>query len=460
MKQLAYELDEREAAANYYRKNFYDFLKYDGRHYWIHGQHLQLLAQKLQEVAAGKVKKLIITLPPRHGKSELISKKFPAWYLLNNPDKEIIISSYAAELSYDFSRVARQTFRDYQHVFGVEIASDNQAVQKWGIEGHRGGLVAAGVGGAITGRGYHVGIIDDPLKNREEANSETMRKKIWEWYQAVFRTRAYPDASMVIVMTRWHEDDLVGRLLKEQSEEWEVINFPALAEKKDELKREEGEPLWPARYSSKELASIRKDIGTYEWLSLYQERPSGLDGNIFKREWFHYIDRAPQDLRIYQTIDLAATKKTESDYFALLTFGHDSDYNLYLLDLYAGHLDFPVQIRIIQSYYDKWKPLSVGVETVAYQHAMEQWLRNKTNIPVRKLRPSTDKVTRALRVTPHFENGKVFIVRGLPFQGLLEEQLLQFPNGKHDDIVDVVSYMVDMFSSGNYATIARKSCYN
>ena len=459
MKQLAFEVDARETAADYYRNNFYEFMKFDGRNYWIHGEHLKHIARRLELVAAGKIKKLIITLPPRHGKSEIISKKFPAWYLLNNPEKEIIISSYAAELSYDFSRVARQTFREYQEVFGVQIATDNQAVQKWGIEGYRGGLVAAGVGGAITGRGYHVGIIDDPLKNREEANSETMRKKIWEWYQAVFRTRAYPDASMVIVMTRWHEDDLVGRLLKEQREEWEVINLPALAEDNDILERQPHEPLWPDRYSVKELAGIRRDIGTYEWLSLYQQRPSGLDGNIFKREWFQYTDRIPNDLRIYQTIDLAATKKTESDYFCILTFGHDSDYNLYLLDLYAGRNEFPEQIKLIQSYYDKWQPLQVGVETVAYQYAMEQWLRNKTNIPVKKLKPATDKITRALRVTPHFENNKVFIKRNLPNVDLLEEQLLQFPNGKHDDVVDVISYIVDMYNTASYSSVKRSDIY-
>lgn len=438
-----------EIKKNIFKRDFYSFVEDAGKSYWIFGKHLKYLAREFQNVANGKTRKLMVTMPPRHGKSEVISKRFPAWFLLNNPDKEVLMTSYSGEISYDFSRSARQTFLDYSDLYNLELDNSSKSVGNWKVAGHRGRLVASGVGGAITGRGFHVGIIDDPIKNRQDANSETIRKKTWDWYQSTFRTRGYPDSTQILVQTRWHEDDLAGRLLSEQPGEWKVINLPAFSEiENDAIGRKMSEPLWPERYSAEELTRIKKDIGTFEWLALYQQTPTALSGNLFKREWFQYVETFPEDLRIYQTVDLATSTDFNSDYFALLTFGVDKEYNVYILDLFLGHLEFPDQVKTIQRYYNKWLPLRVGIESVSYQVSMEQWLREKTNIPVIKLKTSTDKVTRALRITPYFENGKIKIMRDIPFKNLLEEQMLQFPNGKHDDIVDVVSYMVDMFSSG------------
>ncbi|WP_075780072.1 phage terminase large subunit [Marinitoga sp. 1137] len=442
-----YYIRKEKILSKYFKNNFYEFLRYDGSGYWKDGKHLKFLARKLEEVAEGKIKKLMVFMPPRHGKSELISKKFPAWFLGKYPDKEIIITAYSAELAYDFSRIARETLRRHEKLFGVSLDKRTQAVQHWGIENTRGGLMAAGVGGPITGRGFHVGIIDDPIKNREEANSETIRNKIWEWYRSTFRTRAYPDASIILVLTRWHEDDLVGRLLKEQKDEWEIIELPAVAEKNDAIGRKEGEPLWPERYSLKELMKIKKDIGTFEWLALYQQKPTALEGNIFKRNWFKYTDNYPKNIRIYQTIDLAVSKKDTADFFVILTFGLDSEKNIYIIDLYADHIEFPKQIEMIQYYYDKWKPIQIGIETVQYQAALFQYLKSTTYIPVKDFKPVSDKVTRALKITPHFENGKIYILRHLNQLPLLEEQLISFPNGKHDDIVDAVSYIMEFLDN-------------
>jgi len=438
---------KNEIKKNVFKRDFYSFLQDSGKSYWVHGKHLEFLAGKIQDVVNGKTRKLMVTMPPRHGKSEVISKRFPAWFLLNNPDKEVLITSYSGDISYDFSRASRQTFVDYGELYGLSLDRSSKSVGHWEVGGHRGGLIASGVGGSITGRGFHIGIIDDPVKNRQEANSITIRNKIWEWYQSTFRTRGYPDSTQILVQTRWHEDDLAGRLLREQKGEWEVIDLPAFAESNDMIGREEGEPLWPERYPVEELENIKHDIGSYEWLALYQQKPTRQGGNIFKQDWFQWVNSISYDkLRIYQTIDLAASTKTESDYFALLTFGMDPDSNIYIFDLYMGHLEFPQQIKVIEQYYTKWMPLQVGVETVAYQNVMEQYLRNKTPIPVKKLKPTADKVTRALRITPHFENGKVFILRDLPNRDLFERQLLQFPNGKHDDAVDVTSYILDMIN--------------
>ncbi|HPB88203.1 MAG TPA: phage terminase large subunit [Thermotogota bacterium] len=452
---MQYVASPKEFDRVLYSRSFYDFLQTDGKAYWVDGEHLRIIAGKLQEVAEGKLKKMIVTLPPRHGKSELISKKFPAWYLLQNPNQEIIISTYSADLSYDFSRIARSTFSRHSELFDLQLAKDSQSVARWGIEGYRGGLVAAGVGGPITGRGFHVGIIDDPIKNREEANSDTIRKKIIEWYKSTFRTRAYPNAAQIIVQTRWHEADLTGVLLQEQPEEWFLLNLPAFAEDNDPIGRREGAPLWPERYSEHELLKIKKDIGTYEWLALYQQRPTALEGNIFRKEWFRYTGSIPKNITIYQTIDPAVSTKTEADYFVELTFGVDDKHNIYIIDLFRGKLEFPDQIRAIESNYIKWKPLRIGIESVAYQAALEQTLRTKSMLPVMKLRPSADKVTRALRVTPMFENGKVYIYDHFPNKPEFETELMQFPNGRHDDIVDSVSYIADMVDEFYTAEIYR-----
>lgn len=413
---------DREQLRRVYLNDYYEFLGFDGFEYWVDGKHLRFLARKLQEVEQGKIKRLMVFMPPRHGKSELISKKFPAWYLGKHPDHEIILATYGAELSYDFSRIARETLRRNRALFGVELDDKSQAVQRWGIKDHRGGMVAVGVGGPITGRGFHIGIIDDPVKNREEANSETIRNKTWEWYRSTFRTRAYPDAAIILVMTRWHEDDLGGRLLQEQEGDWEVIRLPAVAEDNDLLGRAPGDPLWPERYTLSELEGIRRDIGSHEWLALYQQRPTAPGGNLFKREWLQYVDSTPQDLRIYQTVDLAISKKETADNFVILTFGMDKDANVFIFDLYVGHNSFPEQVKLILSYFEKWKPLRVGIESTAYQQALAQHLRAHTAVPVQELKPSADKVTRALKITPHFENGKVYVHRNLPFREEFESE--------------------------------------
>jgi len=443
---LQKRITEESPRRNLIRRSFLDFLELDGHFYWKTGRHHKIITDALQDVVNGKIKKLMIMLPPRHSKSETVTKKFPAWYLGFHPDKEMIISSYAADLSYDFSRIAKHTIDEWSDIFGTKLASDSQSVQRWGIEGHRGGLVAAGVGGPITGRGADIAIIDDPIKNRAEANSKTYRDRVWDWYGSTLRTRLSPTGAIILVMTRWHEDDLVGRLIQEQGDEWTQIKLPAIAEEDDPIGRELGEALWPERYSLEDLEEIKRDIGSFEFNALYQQRPSIIGGNIFKRDWFQYLDSSevPKGLRLFQTIDLAISKRDTADYFALLTFGIDQQKNVYLLDLYVDHILFPEQVKIVTHYHNKWKPLRIGIESVQYQAALPQWLTANTAIPVLELKPSGDKVTRAMRITPHFENRKVYIVRSIPNKDVLEEQLTSFPNGANDDVVDTVSYIGDI----------------
>ena len=234
----------------------------------------------------------MVFMPPRHGKSEVVSKKFPAWFLGRNPDKEIIISSYAADLAYDFSRIARNTFREWgPKLWGLNLADDSGAVGRWGIQGRRGGLVAAGVGGPITGRGAHVAIIDDPFKNYEESASETVREKVLNWYKSTLRTRLAPGGAIVLVMTRWHEKDLAGELetamTEEDGEQWEIIELPAIAKENDILGRQPGEPLWPARYPLTELRAT-KSPGQLPVVSTLPAEPARRRQQV-QAAWFRYL---------------------------------------------------------------------------------------------------------------------------------------------------------------------------
>src|SRR5690606_22608743 len=264
------------------KHDFSFFIDYDSDGRDKDGKHLDVLDETLQKVSKGELKRVIVTMPPRHGKSERVSKKFPAWHVGRNPTDEIILASYSVDLSRGFSRIARDTLTANKSVFGVEVDKNNQSAESWGIDGYRGGVTAAGVGGPITGKGARIAIIDDPVKNAEEANSEVMREKVWDWYTSTLYTRLTPDGRIIVVMTRWHEDDLVGRLLKKEADEikegthkgerWTVINFPALAEDDDYLGRKEGEPLWPEfGFDSTRLEQIKSDVGSYVFNALYQQ---------------------------------------------------------------------------------------------------------------------------------------------------------------------------------------------
>lgn len=445
------------------RNNLSWFIEYDGRGAWQPAKHLELLCEKLEAVERGELLRLMVFMPPRHGKSEVVSKKFPAWFLGRNPDKEIIISSYSADLAYDFSRIARNTFREWgPKLWDLELADDSGAVGRWGIKGHRGGLVAAGVGGPITGRGAHVAIIDDPFKNYEEAASETIRKRVLNWYKSTLRTRLAPGGAIVLVMTRWHEKDLAGELqaaMEDGSgEQWEIIDLPAIAKENDILGRKPGEPLWPERYSLSELQSTKTTLGSYLWSALYQQKPSPAAGNKFKRAWFRYFDIVDDQVILYtpgedegvkkfqlnqcwcfQTCDPAASTKTSADYFVLGTWLVTPHKDLLLRDIIRMRLEGPDQPKLFEQGYQRWRPKLQGVETKSMGITLFQDLRRK-GLPVIDLKAETDKETRALPVMARMEAGTVYFLKNAPWLGNYEDELLMFPNGEHDDQVDVTSY--------------------
>ena len=257
---------------------------------WKPQKHLAYIDRKITDALSGRgSKRLIVTVPPRHGKSEFISKWFPAWFAGMYPNKRVMLASYEADFAAGWGRKARAILEEWGHLFGVQVDPASRAANRWGILGASGGMQTAGAGGPLTGSGADILVVDDPIKNAEEAYSDTIRAKLWDWWLSTAYSRIEPGGVAIVLHTRWHEDDLIGRLIQEMEnggEAWEVINFPAIAEEHDVLGRKPGESLWPARYDESALERIKNTIGPYWWSSLYQQRPSPLEGGMFKREWF------------------------------------------------------------------------------------------------------------------------------------------------------------------------------
>jgi len=379
----------------------------------------------------------------------------PVWHLGRNPDDEMILASYSLDLSRSFSRIARDTLAQAEAIFGVRVDGKNQSAESWGIEGRKGSLSAVGVGGPITGRGARIAIIDDPVKNAEEASSENMRTKIWDWYQSTLYTRLTPDGRVIVVMTRWHEDDLVGRLLKKEADEiaegthtgdrWQVINFPAIAEEGDLLGRGVGDALWPEfGFTLEKLEQIRKDVGSRVFASLYQQRPTAEEGNLLKRDWWRYYEVAPQMANVLMSVGAAFKDGADSDYVAIQIWGKVNA-NLYLLDSVRARMNFPVTIQTILNMAKKWPQAHLKlIEDKANGSAIIQTLSRHVGgiVPVQ---PMGGKVSRVNAVSAYIEAGNVFLPRSSTWVHDFVEECANFPNGKHDDMVDCMSQAMYRF---------------
>lgn len=403
----------------------------------------------------------MVFMPPRHGKSELDSKYFPAWYLGLFPDNRVILSSYEASFAASWGRKARDVLEEHGATLfgGVKVRQDSRASDWWEIEGRDGGMVTAGAGGAITGKGAHLLLIDDPIKNAEEAQSKARRDSIWEWYQSTAYTRLEPGGAIVLTMTLWHEDDLGGRLLKAMAdggERWEVLRFPAVAEEADELGRREGEPLWPERYDLEALARIRSTVGPHVWSALFQQRPLPIGGGLFWREWFRHYERvegglvrlgervvAESSMRRFATVDLAASTKTTADFTVISSWGvlPGPGGDLVLLDVDRARREGPDIVPALRRARERWGLGAIWIEKVGFQLALVQEAR-RAGLPIRELEADKDKVARALPATAELEGGRVWFPAHAPWLDECEAELLTFPGGKHDDFTDTLSYAV------------------
>lgn len=454
------------------RASLLDFTTFTKPDYEVNWHH-RALCEALDRFVAGDVRRLMVFAPPRHGKSEIVSRRLPAYILGRDPDAHIIACSYSADLASRMNRDVQRIIDgpEYRALFpdttlsGTNIRTLAQGnylrnSDLFEIVGHRGGYRSAGVGGGITGMGFDVGILDDPLKNQEEAASPTYREKAWEWYTSTFYTRAEKDARILLTMTRWHADDLAGRILasteRDGSEPWEVIRFPAVAEPGTPGDpRADGEPLWPTKYSADRLAEMKVTLGPYPWAALYQQHPEPAGGGLFKRESFRYFDEVPStyllhrhdgDLRVpirecivFQTCDPAGSTRTSADYFALGTWALTPARDLLLLDMIRTRLEGPDQPALVRGAYDRWHPVEQGIEPKGLGLTLFQQLR-RDGLPVAELKADVDKWTRALPMAARYEAGTVYHRAGAAWLADYEAELVGFPAAAHDDQVDVAAY--------------------
>jgi predicted phage terminase large subunit-like protein len=375
----------------------------------------------------------MVFMPPRHGKSEKASKRFPAWYLGRNPKRQIIAASYNSDLASDFGREVKGILSspEYGDVFrGVRLRQDSRASDRMNTE-QGGAYFAVGVGTATTGRGAHLGLIDDPLKDREEADSQLQRDKVWNWYRSTFYTRLMPGGAVVLIQTRWHEDDLAGRLLEqdgraEDGGQWTVLDLPAIDAA--------GRALWPEWYDIPALERIKATIGQREWSALYQQKPQPDEGTFFQRAWFQEWDVLPT-LRFYGTSDYAVTDGG-GDYTVHRVWGIDSSGALYRVDGWAGQTTADVWIERKLDLIAKHKPLAwfgeSGVIKKAVDPMLQRRMRERKVFCRMEWLPSvSDKPTRARAFQAMAASGRVFFEPGAD----LSEHLV-FPAGKHDDDVD------------------------
>lgn len=427
----------------------------------------------LQQVIEKKSPRLMLFAPPRHGKSEIVSRRFPAYSLGKYPDISFIATSYASDLSSRNNRDVQRIIDDpfYKEVFpniGLSGANVRTVAQHkylrnsdlFEIVNHKGVYRSAGVGGGITGMGGDVLIIDDPIKDAEQADSIVYRDKVWDWYTSTLYTRCSSGGGILIILTRWHEDDLAGRLLDQQrkgeGDHWKIISFPAIAEE-NEKHRKEGEPLQPERFGVETLNKIKMAVGSRVWNSLYQQRPSAIEGSLFKREhWQYYkplsnnVEEIKSQLgikRIIQGWDTAFKKTDSADFSAGLTIGV-SENRYYVLDILKQKFEYPELKRAVQQYAEKWNPQVVLVEDKASGQSILQELKRQTRIPLLPYKVDKDKIARANAVTPVHEAGLVYLPEQATWVYDFVESLSMFPNGSHDDDVDSFTMCLDYLTRG------------
>lgn len=384
--------------------------------------------------------------PPRHGKSEQNTVRYPVWRLEKESTLRVIVGAYNQTLANKFSRKARRIAAER-----LEVSSDRAAVEEWETA-QGGGLRAVGVGGGITGQGGNLILIDDPVKSREEAESESYRDRVWDWYRDDLYTRLEPGGAIILTMTRWHEDDLAGRLMMEAAnggEQWEVLNLPALAESNDPLGREIGQALCPERYDVPELEAIKVVLGIRSFTALYQGRPQPEEGSMFKRHWFKIEEKAPEGLKWVRYWDLAASTKTTADYTASVEVALSTDGDLFIRDMIRGRWEWPDAKKIIIQTMITGNGTRHGIEEAMHGLAAVQEFNREPSlarIPVQGIKVDKDKVSRALPWAARAEAGKVKLISG-PWVNSFLNEICSFPLGTHDDQVDTVSGGVQMIAT-------------
>jgi predicted phage terminase large subunit-like protein len=423
--------------------------------------HQRLLIDKLEAVGRGEIDRLLICMPPGAAKSTYTSFLFPAWFLANHPDAPIIAASHTAELSERWGRRVRNLIAEESETLNLRLRADSQAAGRWQLESG-GEYLAAGVGQAILGFRADLIIIDDPTRSREDAMSETIRKSTWEWYRSDLKTRLRPGGRIVLITTRWHEADLAGQLLDEMDrggEIWDTLILPAIAEENDPLGRRAGEFLWDDdNYGYADL--LRRELATQSpqnWASLYQQRPAPETGDYFKAEWLKPYDKAPDldTMRTYAASDYAVSDG-KGDFTVHLILGVDPEGDMWLLDVYRAQASSDRWVEVMLDMAAKWTPIVWGEESGQIRAAMGPLIERRMyerRIPLfRRQFPSRhDKSVRAQAIRGRMAMDGLRVPTRAPWYAAFQQELLTFPAGRHDDMVDalgLIGQMLDMFLAG------------
>jgi predicted phage terminase large subunit-like protein len=427
---------------------------------FVHGRHHSVMAKKFEDVSSGKLKRLIINIPPRHTKSEFASYLLPSWFLGKYPNKKIIQTSNTSDLAVNFGRKVRNLVDSemYAKVFpGVALRQDSKSAGRWATN-QGGEYFAIGVGGTVTGKGADLLIIDDPHSEQEAAlasGDPSVFDKTYEWYTSGPRQRLQPGGVIVVVMTRWGDRDLTGRVLKDAQMrdalgEWELIEFPAIMPS--------GNPLWPEFWSAKELEALREELPPSKWNAQYQQSPTGEEGALVKREWWKTwtAEDPPKCAFIIQSWDTAFTKGERSDYSACTTWGvfymneNPEDVNVILLDAFQKRMEFPELKEKAMAHYKEWEPDACVIEAKAAGAPLVFELR-AMGMLVSEYTPSrgNDKFVRLNSVTDLFRSGKVWAPE-TRWASEVIEQMAAFPNGEHDDLVDSSTQALIRFRQGGF----------
>jgi predicted phage terminase large subunit-like protein len=424
----------------------------------------ELLTQVARYVESGGVEglgRLMIFMPPRHGKSLTVSRLFPSWFIGRNPDKRMIMASYGTKLANRNSRFVRNLIKDtrYAEFFpGVSLADDTASAQEWDIAGREGGAIAAGVGSGITGHGAHLLIIDDPIKSRAEAESETYRTSLKEWYGDAYTRLEEPGAAVIIMHTRWHEDDLAGHLLADSADDWRVLSLPAIAGEEDPLGRAPGEALWPERYSADKLVKVEETLGDYRFSAEYQQSPKPKSGGLFDTQLIEVVDFVPECKDVVRFYDLAVTARRRSDYTVGVKMGVMTDESPVVLDVWRAQKTAPdIQEAIVQNARIDGPKVRIRLEAEkAGIVELDYLLRDERMRPytIDAVPPSGDKYTRAGPFAARVKAGKVKMVRGSWNRAYLDE-LAMFPNASNDDQVDGSSGAYDMLGEDRTIHVGR-----
>lgn len=465
---------ERELLRRSATKHLDSFILYTYADYqmgWVHKEICDTLDQFLRDVEAQKSPRLIICQPPRSGKSEIVSRRFPAYALGKNPDLQIIATSYSSDLVSRFNRDVQRIIDDdiYREIFpsttlnGRNVKTDTRASyirtsDLFEVVGHKGSYRSTGVGGGITGQGADILIIDDPIKDRAEANSPTIREKLWGWYTSTAYTRLSPGGGVIVMATRWHTDDLIGRLIQKMQEgsgdDFNVITYPAIAEH-DEPHRKVGEALHPERYDLEQLNAIRQTIGPQDWSALYQQRPVPEGGAVFKIDAFkrwNSTNLPPAFDQILGSWDMTFKDSKSSDYVVGQVWGRKG-VDLYLLDLFRGQWDFTKTLEMFALMTAKYPRTHRWlIEDKANGSAIISVLKKQIH-GITPITPTESKLERAYAVTPLIEAGNIYIPESATWLANFEDELLNFPAGAHDDQVDSMTQALNFARQHTVSTI-------